>query len=152
MAAILKNVKMNCSVIIDQLIAHEGLKLKPYRCSAGKLTIGVGRNLEGCGISQDEALVLLDHDIAVCVEDLQKLFGVHFGTLPEIARRVLIDMRFNLGPKGFRSFKKFIQAINELNFEQASAEMIDSKWYTQVGVRGVTLVKMIEKCWITKEC
>jgi hypothetical protein len=28
-----------------QLIRHEGLRLKPYRCTAGKLTIGIGRNL-----------------------------------------------------------------------------------------------------------
>ncbi len=46
-----------------QLIRHKGLKLKPYRCTAGKLTIGVGRNLDDCGISQTEAYVLLENDI-----------------------------------------------------------------------------------------
>lgn len=50
--------------IEDQLILHERLKLKPYRCSAGKLTIGVGRNLEDKGISEEEALFLLRNDIA----------------------------------------------------------------------------------------
>ena len=30
----------------EQLLRHEGLRLKPYRCTAGKLTIGIGRNLE----------------------------------------------------------------------------------------------------------
>ena len=29
-----------------QLVRHEGLRLKPYRCSAGRLTIGIGRNLD----------------------------------------------------------------------------------------------------------
>jgi len=37
--------------LVDQIIEHEGLKLKPYHCPAGKLTIGVGRNLEDKGIS-----------------------------------------------------------------------------------------------------
>lgn len=31
---------------IDRLIFHEGLKLKPYKCTAGKWTIGVGRCYE----------------------------------------------------------------------------------------------------------
>ena len=47
----------------EQLIRHEGLRLKPYRCTANKLTIGVGRNLDDVGISEDEALILLENDI-----------------------------------------------------------------------------------------
>lgn len=31
--------------IKEQLVRHEGLRLRPYRCTAGKLTIGIGRNL-----------------------------------------------------------------------------------------------------------
>ena len=46
----------------EQLLRHEGLRLKPYRCTAGKLTIGIGRNLDDCGISQKEAYALLDND------------------------------------------------------------------------------------------
>ncbi|MFA6660842.1 MAG: lysozyme, partial [Bacilli bacterium] len=37
--------------IKEQLVRHEGLRLKPYRCTADKLTIGIGRNLDDCGIS-----------------------------------------------------------------------------------------------------
>ena len=36
--------------IKEQLVRHEGLRLKPYRCTAGKLTIGIGRNLDGRSI------------------------------------------------------------------------------------------------------
>ncbi len=32
--------------IKEQLIRHEGLRLKPYRCTAGKLTISIGDNLD----------------------------------------------------------------------------------------------------------
>ena len=49
--------------IKEQLVRHEGLRLKPYRCSAGKLTIGIGRNLDDCGISQSETYVMLINDI-----------------------------------------------------------------------------------------
>ena len=41
--------------IEEQLILHEGLRLKPYRDTVGKLTIGVGRNLDDVGITRAEA-------------------------------------------------------------------------------------------------
>ena len=47
--------------LIEQLKRHEGLKLKPYKCTADKLTIGVGRNLEDVGISEEEAEMLLQN-------------------------------------------------------------------------------------------
>ena len=53
--------------ITDQLIRHEGLRLTPYRCPAGRLTIGVGRNLEEKGISEQEAMVLLENDNKACL-------------------------------------------------------------------------------------
>lgn len=49
-----------------QLVRHEGLMLKPYRCTAGKLTIGVGRNLDDRGITQKEAYAMLESDILDC--------------------------------------------------------------------------------------
>lgn len=43
----------------DQLIRDEGLRLFPYRCPAGKLTIGVGRNLDDNPLTADEVMVFL---------------------------------------------------------------------------------------------
>lgn len=45
--------------IVDQLIIDEGIRLKPYYCPANKLTIGIGRNLEGNGLSWDEMITLI---------------------------------------------------------------------------------------------
>ena len=129
--------------VVDQLIEHEGLKLKPYYCPAGKLTIGVGRNLEDKGISQKEAAFLLKNDIDECISDLEDLFKEKFDSFPEQVKIVLIDMRFNLGATGFRSFRKMIKAVNESNFDKASKEMKNSNWYSQVGKRAETLVEMM---------
>ena len=38
--------------LIAMLQRHEGLRLKPYKCTAGKVSIGYGRNLEDVGISE----------------------------------------------------------------------------------------------------
>ena len=127
--------------LVDQLIKHEALKLKPYYCPAGKLTIGVGRNLEDKGISQKEAVFLLKNDIDECIADLEELFKEKFDSFPDQVKMVLIDMRFNLGAAGFRSFRKMIKAVNESDFDKASKEMKDSNWYSQVGKRAEILVE-----------
>jgi len=129
--------------IEKQLVEHEGLEKKVYRCPAGKLTVGVGRNLEDKGITEEEALFLLRNDIAECEDDLRSIF-TEYDALDESRKRVLIDMRFNLGPSRFRQFKKLIAAVKEKEFSRAAEEMKDSNWYRQVGKRAETLFKMME--------
>lgn len=153
----------------DQLILHEGLRLEVYKCPADYWTIGVGRNLEtkslsrgeqqyilGCdeltpqqvinilkrrGITKEEALVLLAHDIQDCEQDLKQFDW--FDRLDPVRKKVVIDMRFNLGPGGFRGFKKMIAALAAGDYKAAAAEMVDSKWYHQVGARARRLVEMM---------
>ena len=62
-----EHYEMNYTKIKDQLIKHEGLRLKPYKCTAGKMTIGVGRNLDDVGISEQEALDMLFNDVGKCL-------------------------------------------------------------------------------------
>jgi lysozyme len=45
--------------VMEQLIVDEDVRLKPYYCPAGFLTVGVGRNLEGNGLSMGEMLALI---------------------------------------------------------------------------------------------
>ena len=118
----------------QQLREHEGLWLTPYRCSAGKLTIGVGRNIEDVGITIQEAIVLLNNDISACINDLRdSLFGPTLWSSFSYRRQnALIDLRFNLGPNRFRMFKKMIAAVFEGDWQEAAHQLKDSKWWTQV--------------------
>src|SRR5688572_26548191 len=93
--------------LVDQLLLHEGLRLKPYPDTKGKITIGVGRNLSDKGITHSEAMLLLDHDLDECITDLASF--PWFAGLDPVRQRVLIDMRLNLGPTGFRSFKRTLR-------------------------------------------
>jgi lysozyme len=133
---------MNYSDLVDQLIRHEGRRLFPYTDSVGKTTIGVGRNLDDVGISEEEARYLLDHDIDGAVADLTSSFP-WFSALDDVRQRVMIDMRFNLGPTRFRGFKRMLRMMAEGNYVQAAASMRDSLWYRQVKGRGVRLVQMM---------
>ncbi len=50
-----------------QLVRHEGLRLKPYRCTAGKLTIGIGRNLAFFNSTQMTQIERIDADFLIFV-------------------------------------------------------------------------------------
>lgn len=126
-----------------QIMKHEGFRCFAYKCTAGKLTIGYGRNLEDRGITQDEARILLRNDIAECELDLYRIFGKPLWDLDDNRRYALIDMRFNLGAAGFRKFRRMIKAIKGGNFNCAAREMRDSMWYNQVGRRGIALYEMM---------
>ena len=129
--------------ITDLLIKHEGLRLKPYRDTVGKLTIGVGRNLDDLGITRGEALYLLGNDINRVRLELIKIIG-WFLTLGTVRQNVLIDMVFNLGITRFKRFKKLIAAIERQDWDRAADEMLDSKWARQVGRRATELAQMMK--------
>ena len=131
-------------LIEKMLIFDEGLRLKPYIDTVGKITIGVGRNLDDVGISKDEALYMLNNDIKRAKEDVKKVFGELFDELDSVRQAVLIDMMFNLGLPRFLTFKKFIQAVKEKDFIKASQEMLDSKWANQVKDRAKRLSFMMK--------
>ena len=121
--------------IIDQLIIHEGERLHAYRCTAGKITIGIGRNIDrngGKGITKEESKILLVNDIAECESDMQNIFGNDWSMFSEKRKIALIDLRFNLGGAGFRSFKRMIAAIKRRDWNAAADEALNSRWATQV--------------------
>ncbi len=125
-----------------QLIRHEGLRLKPYTDTVGKITIGVGRNLTDVGLTRDEVMELLNNDLQLVVADCMTFRW--FPLLDEVRQRAIVDLRFNLGPGKFRAFKRALAAMAEQNYPAAAVAFRASRWYRQVGRRGVEIVHMIE--------
>lgn len=118
----------------ELITKHEGKRLYAYKDSVGKLTIGVGHNLDDNGLSNAAVEFILDEDIKNAVSELVDIFE-DFDTLPNGVQSVLIDMMFNMGYHRFIGFKKMISAIREHNYERAAKEAADSKWCSQVGIR-----------------
>ncbi len=129
--------------LFEQLRFHEGVESKPYKCSAGYLTIGVGRNIEERGLSEDEIDFLLDNDIEIVMKEVLVKFD-WFKNLSEVRKRVVADMIFNLGLPRFSQFKNMIKAIEDEDWTEASEQMMDSKWADQVGSRAQRLRVMME--------
>jgi lysozyme len=115
---------------ITSIKDDEGLRLKPYADHKGKTHIGYGRNLTDKGISRDEADVLYIEDYTEAVEDLsQRVFSGLWDGLPEQAKAVLINMRYQLGPEGFRGFSEMIKAVTAHDWGRMADEMRNSEWY-----------------------
>jgi lysozyme len=129
----------------EQLLRHEGLRLKPYRCTAGKLTIGIGRNLDDCGISKTEAYILLENDIQNCEKQLLDEIPEIYNGLDEVRKSVLLNMCFNLGIGGLLEFNNTLAFIAAGDWERAANGMLSSKWAKQVGRRAIELSELMRK-------
>lgn len=128
---------MDNDILIKNLIADEGLKLKPYTDTVGKLTIGVGRNLNDEGITEQEALYLLNNDIQRIEKELAPL--PNFSQLSGPRQRVILEMAFNMGFGGVMEFKQMWQAIQVQDWDGAANAMLDSLWAKEVGQRAARL-------------
>lgn len=129
--------------LLDTLMRHEGLRLFPYKDSVGKLTIGVGRNIEDNGISEAEALHMLNNDVEDVLTDASRFWW--FGELNDVRQEVVLNMLFNMGLPTFKQFQNMIGAIEEQNWNRAAQEMLNSRWAKQVGVRAIELSDAMRK-------
>lgn len=126
-------IKPNDKILIASLREHEGFSATPYRCPAGYLTIGYGTNLDaGITYAQAEALVAehLKVDMAWLVE--------HYPWVQDVSpqrQRALVEMLYQLGARGFASFKRTLAAAAEGDWERAARGVESSKWARQTPVR-----------------
>lgn len=130
------------SNLANLLVKHEGLLLKPYTDTVGKLTIGCGRNLNDVGIGQPEAMIMLANDIAR-VSQLAVDNFAWFNSISSVRQDVVLSMIFNMGLGGFKEFTKLLAALQNGDFKRASDEMLSSKWAGQVGARASELAQML---------
>lgn len=130
-------------VLTKWLEQDEGCRLKPYYCTAGKLTIGVGRNLEDSGVSKAEAQFLLENDLVRIIRELDEMLPF-WRELSENRQMALINMAFNLGTFGLTRFTKTIAHLEAGEFDSAGDEMLRSRWATQVGDRAHRISRVIK--------
>lgn len=125
---------MNIESMAAILRRNEGWRQKPYRCTAGKLTIAYGRNLEDVGISRDEAEMMLLNDIRKAAADLD--FAMRWWRdLSDVRQEALCDMAFNLGLPRLSGFRRMLAALQAERWQDAAAECLDSKYARDVGQR-----------------
>jgi len=140
-----KEEGLDFDLLKKRLVDFEGLEKKLYFCKTNHPTIGVGRELSKNGISEEEAMYLLDNDIHKVIEQLDKQWEV-WRTFPDAAKYVCIDVAFNMGINTWMSFRK-TRAYMELGeWEKAASEILDSKYSEQVGRRAIFNSEQLASC------
>lgn len=126
-------------LLTDELTVDEGWKRFPYTDSRGCLSVGIGRNLTGNGLSAAEIGFLFGNDVASCCADLDA-HAPWWRTLTAIRQRVMIGLCFNMGWPRLAGFQHFLAAMQARDWASAAYELKDSKWYDQVGSRGPRVI------------
>ena len=147
------NLEMNMA--LELVKEAEGFYPNTYHCPAGKLTQGYGRNLEVHPLNNKEKMELNEDgtvsefiaskwalkELQECEEKL--LQNIIYQKQTEVRKAVLLDMCFNIGYTGLMKFKKMWFALGNKDYPEASRQMKDSAWYTQVGNRGIRNVRIM---------
>jgi lysozyme len=133
---------MMTPALVNRLIRHEGMKLRAYFDSVGKITVGIGRNLEDNGISEEEAMLLLKNDLAR-VETLVCAAFPWFLSLSETRQEILMEMAFNIGVPRLMGFTRMLAALKRQDYEAAANEMMASRWASEVKGRAVELANLM---------
>ncbi|MFA6125082.1 MAG: glycoside hydrolase family protein [Sphingomonas sp.] len=156
-----------------EIARDEGDRLRVYRCTEGKLSVGKGRNLDDVGISQEETRALgitvasiikngitqaqsdalFANDIARSEADLDRRLP-WWRTLDPVRQRVLLNMCFNMGigdgVSGLTGFRNTLELVRTGRYEAAAAAMAQSKWHRQVGARALRLEAMMKTGRVAK--
>ena len=139
---------MNVEKLREQLKIDEGCVYEIYNDHLGYPTFGIGHLVResdpengspiGTKVSEDRVADAFDDDIGIVLSDCNKLYP-DFEDLPEEAQQIIANMMFNLGRPRLSKFVGMKRGVDEKDWNSAADEMVDSRWYRQVGARAERL-------------
>ena len=140
---------MNVEQLREQLKIDEGCVYEIYNDHLGYPTFGIGHLVResdpengspiGTKVSEDRVANAFDDDIGIVLSDCNKLYP-DFEDLPEEAQQIIANMMFNLGRPRLSKFAGMKRGVDARDWDVAADEMVDSRWYRQVGARAERLV------------
>ena len=143
---------MDVDKLREQLKIDEGCVYKIYNDHLGYPTFGIGHlviesdpengQALGTSVSEDRVTSAFDSDIAIVLSDCNKLYP-DFESLPEEAQQIIANMMFNLGYPRLSKFRGMKAGVDAKDWNRTADEMVDSRWYAQVGRRAERLVERI---------
>lgn len=150
---------MSCLELAVRLCKEaEGFSPTMYKCPAGYPTIGYGRNLNSHPLLDEELdrCTINDNGEVVVTEELatewlkaeltkllQRIGTKEWFVGNDERKAVLLDLAYNLGLTKLLTFKNFLTAMAKKDYTTAYVELQSSKWYSQVGLRGIRNCRII---------
>ena len=128
--------------IISMLNCEEGFSAKPYYCSAGYPTIGIGKrigpkgaplNLYEITVSKPLASVWLSEKVKETMADMDKYQNIKaaMSACNEPRQAILISMAYQMGADGLAKFTNTLKAVAEQRWNDAANGMLNSSWAKQ---------------------
>ena len=145
---------MNVEKLREQLKIDEGCVYEIYNDHLGYPTFGIGHLVResdpengspiGTKVSEDRVADAFDDDIEIVLSDCNKLYP-DFEDLPEEVQQIIANMMFNLGRPRLSKFVGMKRGVDAKDWDSAADEMVDSRWYRQVGARAERLVNRMRE-------
>ena len=145
---------MNVEQLREQLKIDEGCVYEIYNDHLGYPTFGIGHLVResdpengspvGTKVSEDRVADAFDDDIEIVLSDCNILYP-DFEDLPEEAQQIIANMMFNLGRPRLSKFRGMKAGVDAKDWNAAADEMVDSRWYCQVGARAERLVNRMRE-------
>ena len=141
---------MDIEKLREQLKIDEGCVYEIYNDHLGYPTFGIGHlviesdpeNGEEIGtpVSESRVIEAFEQDVQTVLSDCAILYP-DFDELPEEVQQIVANMMFNLGRPRLSAFKGMKRGVDSQNWQEAADQMVDSRWYRQVGARAERLVE-----------
>ena len=145
---------MNVEQLREQLKIDEGCVYEIYNDHLGYPTFGIGHLVResdpengsplGTEVSEDRVNEAFDADVEIVLSDCNTLYP-DFDDLPEEAQQIIANMMFNLGRPRLSKFVGMKRGVDAKDWDSAADEMVDSRWYRQVGARAERLVNRMRE-------
>jgi lysozyme len=133
-------------VIAAHLEREEGRVNHAYQDSLGFCTIGVGRLIDkrkGGHLSDEEIDHLLANDIKAKMAAIDGWPAWQAVKDDPVRATALLSMAFQLGADGLAGFKNSLQLIADRQWQQAAANLMQSRWARQTPNRARRVTQMI---------
>jgi len=141
---------MDLQQLREQLEIDEGVVYEVYLDHLGYATFGIGHLIReddpehgwevGTEVSESRVAEAFESDIETVLSDCNTLYP-EFDDLPEEAQQIIANMMFNLGRPRLSAFKGMKAGVDAGDWNEAADQMVDSRWYKQVGARAERLVE-----------
>ena len=145
---------MDVDKLRKQLEIDEGIVHEIYLDHLGYATFGIGHLVResdpenglptGSPISPERCAEAFESDIEAVLSDCNILYP-DFADLPEEAQQIIANMMFNLGRPRLSKFVGMKRGVDAKDWNAAADEMVDSRWYRQVGARAERLVNRMRE-------
>ena len=128
--------------LLESIKHHEGFVEHVYDDSLGIPTIGYGFAIKDLVLEEDLCDEILLRKRRILGRSVMGKL-TFFDSLPSDCKDVLMEMCYQLGVTGVSKFKKALKAMEDVDWEKAADEMLDSKWAKQTPNRAKEMSNIV---------